>query len=61
MVRTPAGRRNRRDKMCERHLASLENAYYERGQAPAQKTFRMEPGTYTKKVKEKNCFRYFQY
>ena len=33
MVRTPAGWRASRDKMCEQHLASLDNAYYALGAA----------------------------
>ncbi len=33
MVKTPAGWENRRNQLCEQHLASLNDAYYARGQA----------------------------
>lgn len=49
MVQTPAGWQTLRDQMCKQHLASLDNAYYARGQARLKRLAQWSRGRIPKK------------
>jgi len=49
MVQTPAGWRTRRNQLCEQHLASLDDAYYARGEARLKRLAEWSRGRIPKK------------
>lgn len=49
MVQTPAGWQTRRNQLCEQHLASLDDAYYARGEARLKRLAEWSRGRIPKK------------
>ena len=49
MVQTPVGWRTRRNRLCEQHLASLDDAYYARGEARLKRLAEWSRGRIPKK------------